>query len=99
MCIQSCMKFSSEKFMIILNQWLETLVENTRRYRTTTMKNWIPKLVRMLNSISNKTSLTFYFYLDSITRGYITESVVHFSHSCNVAEWDLFRVLHGRFMK
>jgi hypothetical protein len=48
------------KFMIILTRWLERLVENTGRYRTTTMKNWTPKLVSKLNSISNKTSLTFY---------------------------------------
>jgi hypothetical protein len=49
------------KFMIIRTQWLERLVENTGRYRTTMMKNWTPKLVSKLNFISNKTSLTFYF--------------------------------------
>ena len=33
------------EFPIILTAWLETLVENTRRYRIAAPRNWNPKLV------------------------------------------------------
>jgi hypothetical protein len=46
------------EFTIILTKWLDRLVENTRRYRTTTPRNWTPEFIRQLNFVSNKTSHT-----------------------------------------
>jgi hypothetical protein len=34
------------EFPIILAEWLERLVDSTRRYQTTTSRNWNPELVR-----------------------------------------------------
>jgi hypothetical protein len=80
-------------------KWLERLVENTGRYRDATSRNWTPELVRKLNSISNNTSPTVDFWLDSILGGYITEFVVDCTQSYSVAERDFFKGPRGRFLK
>jgi hypothetical protein len=89
--------FFSE-FPIILSKWVERLVENTVRYRTTTSRNWNPELVRQLNSISNTITYVVDFWLDSILGGYIREFAVDCTQSYNVAERDFFKGLCGRFM-
>jgi hypothetical protein len=60
-----------DEFMIVLIEWLERLVENNGRYRTTTPRNWALELVRQLNFVSNKTSHVVDFWLNNILRGYI----------------------------
>jgi hypothetical protein len=61
------------EFPIILTEWLERLMENVRRYRDATPRNWTPDLVRKINFASNNTSCTVTFWLDRILGGYITE--------------------------
>jgi hypothetical protein len=87
------------EFPIILTDWLEILVENTRRYNIATPRNWTPELVRQLNSVSNLTTHTVDFLLDNILGGYITEFVVDCTQSYNVTKRDFFKGPHGRFMK
>jgi hypothetical protein len=37
------------------------------------LRNWTPKLVRQLDSVSNQTSRAIDFWMDSILGGYIIE--------------------------
>jgi hypothetical protein len=74
------------EFLIILTEWMEILVENTGRYRSTAPRRWTPELVRQLNFVSNKTSHTVDFWLDSILGGYITEFTIDCTQSYSVAE-------------
>jgi hypothetical protein len=61
-----------DEFPKIMTEWLERLVEKTRRLSAATPKNWNPELVRKLNSVSNPTTRVIYFWLDSILGGYVT---------------------------
>jgi hypothetical protein len=87
------------EFLNILTEWLERLVEKTRRFKETARMNWTPKLIIQLNDVSNLTNRAFEFWLDSILGGYITEFTVDCIQSYNVAERDFFKVLCGRFLK
>ena len=90
--------FFSE-FMIILIEWLERLLENTRRYRTTTLRNWTHDLVRQLNSVRNKTSRVVDFWLNNILWGYIMEFAIDFRYSYSVVEREFFKGPCGRLLK
>jgi hypothetical protein len=72
-------------FPIILTKWLERLVENTRSYRNVAPRNWTPKLVRQLDSISNATTCAVDLCLDSILGGYITKFSIDCTQSYSVA--------------
>jgi hypothetical protein len=87
------------EFLIILTEWLETLVDNTGRYRATTPRNWTPELVRKLNFVSNNTFHAVDLWSDSILGGYILEFAVDCTHSYSVAERDFFKGPCRRFMK
>jgi hypothetical protein len=86
-------------FPIILIEWLEILVEKTKRYRAAMLRNWTPKLVRQLNYVSNPNTHAIDFWLDSILGGYIIKFVVDFIQLYSVAERDFFKGLRGRLMK
>jgi hypothetical protein len=87
------------EFSIILTNWLEILVENTGRYRDVASRNWNPKLVRQMNSVSNPTTRAIYFSLDNILGGYITEFAIYFTQLYSVVERDFFKGPCGSFMK
>jgi hypothetical protein len=49
------------EFLIILNEWLEILVENIEIHRIIVPRYWTLDLVRQLNSVSYNTSHVFDF--------------------------------------
>jgi hypothetical protein len=55
-CVYKLHEIFFGEFPIILTEWLEILVENTGRYKTATLRNWTPELVRQLNYVSNPTT-------------------------------------------
>ena len=69
------------------------------RCRTAVSRNWTPNLVIQLNYLSNTTTRTLDFWLDSILGGYIIEFVVDCTQSYSVAKMDFFKGLRGRFLK
>jgi hypothetical protein len=80
------------EFPIIAMDWLEILVENTRRYQDAGPRNWTRELVIKLNYVSNNTSHVVDFWLDSILGGHITDFAIDCTISYNVAERDFFNV-------
>jgi hypothetical protein len=64
-----------------------------------TLKNWTLELVKQLNSVSNPTTRAIDSWLDSVLGGYVTEFVVDCIQLYSVAERDLFKGPHGRFLK
>jgi hypothetical protein len=71
------------EFPKILTKWLERMVEKTGRFSVAAPKNWTPKLVRQLNSVSNTTTRAVLFWLDSVLVGYVIEFVV----DCMLINW------------
>jgi hypothetical protein len=86
-------------FPNILEEWIQRLVEHNGRFLTVVPKNWIPELIRQVNTISNQVSHTIDFWLDSILGGYITEFSIECTQSYSVAEREFFKGPRGRYLK
>ena len=65
-------EFFLGEFLIILIEWLKRLEETIGRFRAEVTRNWTPKLIKQLNTVSNKVSHAVDFWLNSILEGYIT---------------------------
>jgi hypothetical protein len=59
-----------------LTRWLERIMENVGIFQAQALRKWTPKLIRKLNTISNKVSQAIDFWLNSILGGYITEFAI-----------------------
>jgi hypothetical protein len=79
------------EFLIILNEWLERLVEKDGRYRDEAPRNWIPELIRKINTVSNKVSCMVYLLLNSILGGYIIEFASDCTYSYSFTKREFFK--------
>jgi len=66
-------------------------VEKTGRNKPYVPKNWTLELVRRVDAVENRTSRAMEFWLENITRDYVTQFSIDYIQDYSVAERYFFK--------
>jgi hypothetical protein len=78
-------------FLNVLVEWIQRFFGKIRRYHTKVPRNWIVELIQQVNTISNKVSHEFDYWLDNVLRGYVIEFGIDCTQSYSVVEREFFK--------